>query len=200
MTDDLRSQLKKLDPMPPDVPTEPVTSPSSRDRLEHIMSTPTIEHRGTPPTRSRAPWYAAVAAVAVVAVAIGGVALLRDTGSAPEASAPLELTANAGDAMASCIQLSADILVDVPVAFEGTVTAVDGDVVTLEVDRWFTDGDATTVLVTAPAGLEALIGGIQFDQGATYLVSATDGVVNYCGYSGPSTPELRAIFEEAFPG
>jgi len=199
MSDDLRSELKKLDPMQPGVPTEPVTSASSRTRLEHIMSTPTIEKSETPPSRSRAPWYAAVAAVAVVAVAIGGVALLSNEETAPVATAPLELTANAGDVMASCIQLSADILVDVPVAFEGTVTAIEGDVVTLDVDRWFTGGDATTVVVTAPAGLEALIGGIQFDMGATYLVSATDGVVNYCGFSGPATPELTAIFEEAFP-
>jgi hypothetical protein len=87
-----------------------------------------------------------------------------------------------------------------PLAFEGTVTGVDGDVVTLDVDRWFKGGDATQVTITAPAGFEALIGGIEFDEGAQYLITATDGVVNYCGFSGPSTPEMRAAFEEAFPG
>jgi hypothetical protein len=200
MTDDLRAQLKKLDPMPPDVPTETVTSTSSRQRLEHIMSTPTIERPETPRTRSRAPWYAAVAAVAVVALAIGGAAILRNSDPEAEAAPPLELIASAGDTMASCIQLSADILADMPVAFQGTVTSIDGEVVTLDVDRWFTDGTATTVLVTAPAGLEALIGSVPFEQGGSFLVTATDGVVNYCGYSGPATPELTAIFEAAFPG
>jgi hypothetical protein len=34
--------------------------------------------------------------------------------------------------------------------------------------------------------------------GEQYLITATDGNVNYCGFSGPSTPELRSAFEEAF--
>jgi hypothetical protein len=29
-------------------------------------------------------------------------------------------------------------------------------------------------------------------------VSAFDGTVNYCGFSGESTPELRALYDEAF--
>jgi hypothetical protein len=200
MTDDLRSQLKKLDPMPPEVPTEPVTSESSRHRLEAIMSTPTIEKSQTPERRSRTPWYAAVAAVAVIAVAIGGTILATNSSDEVVAGPPLELTAGPGDAMASCLAVSAEFLVDMQVAFEGTVSAIEGEVVTLTVDRWFTEGDAATVVVTAPDGLEALIGGIDFQDGQQYLVTATDGVVNYCGYSGPSTPELTAIFETAFPG
>lgn len=199
MNDELRSQLKRLDPMRPDVPTESLTTPSSRARLEHIMSTPTIERPDQPTRRTRTPWYAAVAAVAVIAVAIGGVVSLSNDGS-PAASEPLTLTAGGGDAMASCIALSADILADMEVAFEGTVTDVAGPTVTLSIDRWFVGGDAEEVIVTAPAGLEALIGGITFEQGGSYLVSATSGVVNYCGYSGPSTPELTAVFEQAFPG
>ena len=27
----------------------------------------------------------------------------------------------------------------------------------------------------------------------------TDGVVNYCGFSGPATPELQALFDAALP-
>jgi hypothetical protein len=200
MNDDLRSQLKKLDPMPPDVPTEPVTSESSRTRMEHIMSSPTIERPEAPSKPSRTRWYAAIAAAAVVVVAIGGVALLSNNGSAPVASEPLTLSAGASDSMASCIMLSAEILADMDPAFQGTVTNIEGDVVTLSIDRWFTSGDATEAVVTAPAGLEALIGGIPFNVGDAYLITATDGVVNYCGYSGPVTPELTALFEEAFPG
>lgn len=200
MTDELRSQLRKLDPMPPEVPTEPVTSESSRHRLEAIMSTPTIEQQQAPERRSRTPWYAAVAAVAVIAVAIGGTLLATKSSDDVAAGPPLELTAGPGDAMASCMVVSAEFLADMQVAFEGTVTAIEGEVVTLDVDRWFTQGDAATVVVTAPDGLVALIGGIDFQDGQQYLVTATDGVVNYCGYSGPSTPELTAIFETAFPG
>lgn len=194
----LRTQLRAIDPMHPGVPTEPVTSESSRTRLEHIMSTPTIETREE--RSSRIPWFAAAAAVVVAAVAIGGIALLGSDDPEIAASPPLELTAGAHDALASCMQFDVATLAAMPVAFEGTVVAVEGDVVTLDVATWFTGGDAEQVRITAPAGLEALIGGISFEQGESYLVTATDGTVNYCGYSGPSTPEYRAAFEQAFPG
>jgi hypothetical protein len=46
--------------------------------------------------------------------------------------------------------------------------------------------------------MEALIGGIPFEVGDRYLISAQSGNVNYCGFSGQSTPELRAGFEAAF--
>jgi len=52
--------------------------------------------------------------------------------------------------------------------------------------------------LNAPQGLEALIGGIPFESGEQYLITAYDGQVNYCGFSGPSTPEFRASFVEAF--
>jgi hypothetical protein len=87
-----------------------------------------------------------------------------------------------------------------PLAFAGTATSVEGEVVTLTVDEWFVGGDAVTVRLLAPAGFEALIGGIAFEEGASYLVSATGGTVNYCGFSGESTPELVALYEEAFGG
>jgi hypothetical protein len=46
--------------------------------------------------------------------------------------------------------------------------------------------------------LQALIGGIEFESGGQYLISAEGGNVSYCGFSGPSTPEFRAAFVEAF--
>jgi hypothetical protein len=211
MSDDLRSRLKAIDPMSPDVPTEPVTSASSRRRLEQIMSTPIIDTPSDPasdpaasessPSRpsSTTPWFAAIAALVVVAVAIGAVALTRGD-EAATAGPPLELSGGVDDVMASCLAPSPDILRDMEVAFEGTVTAVDGEVVTLRVDQWFTPGDADVVTITAPAGMEALIGGVPFDVGGVYLVSATGGTVNYCGFSGPDSPELQALYDEAFFG
>ena len=50
----------------------------------------------------------------------------------------------------------------------------------------------------APAGLEALVGGIDFEVGEQYLITAADGVVNYCGYSAPATVDMVAAFDEAF--
>jgi hypothetical protein len=39
---------------------------------------------------------------------------------------------------------------------------------------------------------------VPFEAGGQYLITAYDGNVNYCGFSGPSTPELRSAYEEAF--
>ena len=129
-----------------------------------------------------------VATLAMVLAACGG-------GTDAE---PLELSAGGGDQMMSCLAFDPAVLADMPVAFEGTATAVEGDSVRLEVDRWFKGGDTDEVVLLAPQGLEALIAGIPFEVGGQYLVSATDGQVNYCGFSGESTPELLAGFEAAF--
>ena len=92
----------------------------------------------------------------------------------------------------SCLPFSVDILDDMEVAFEGTVRAVDADLLTLDVVTWYTGGDAEQVQITAPLGMEAFIGGIPFEVGGSYLVTASNGVVNYCGYTGVATPEFRA--------
>lgn len=184
--------------MPADVPTETVTSPQGRRRLEDIMSEPTPQekrHQGS----SRTPWYAAAAAALVAVVAVGVIAV-GSNNQEPAASAPLELTAGESDALASCIVMTPEIIAESEVAFAATATAVDGETVTLDVTEWFVGGDSDTVIVTAPAGFEALIGSVPFAVGDDFLVSATDGVVNYCGMSGLATPELQALYDAAFPG
>jgi hypothetical protein len=200
MTDELRNQIRKLDPMHPDVPTTPPT----RTRLEDIMAsttTPTPTPTRTPDTGSgRSRWYIAAAAAVAVAAAISLPALVGGSPGTSVAGPPLELSLGEGPGLASCLPFDTAILAGMPMAFEGTVTSVDGEQVTLTVDRWFRGGDAGTVELHAPAGMEALIGGIAFAEGEQYLVSATDGNVNYCGYTDASTPELRTAFEQAFPG
>jgi len=202
MTDELRQQLSKLDPMHPGVPTEPATTPSSRQRLERIMSLDTApRHAVDEGSPNRRLSTRVAAAIAVAAVAIGGIAFATtNRGADPGtlAGPPLELSLGASDSLASCIMFDVAILADMPLAFEGTVTAVDGKVVTLAVDHWYTSGDAAEVTLAAPAGFEALIGGISFVEGSSYLITATDGSVNYCGYSDLATPELRAAFDQAF--
>ena len=201
MTDELRNRLSRLDPMASDVPTEPVTTESSQQLLEDIMTTPNAEQPGSTGTPNKRPWLVAVAAAAVVIVVIGAVGLLtRDGGSDPVASGPpLELNAGGEDPMAMCIVFSVEELAKAPVAFRGTVTTVEGETITLDVDHWYKGGDAAQVILHAPAGMEALIGGMAFSEGTQYLITAYDGNVNYCGFSGETTPELQAAFEEAFP-
>ena len=198
--DELRQRLRRIDPVPEDVPVEAPTTTSSRQRLERIMETTKIgtEHPDPNPEPGRRRWLIAVAACALVVI---GVSVVAFGGSDDDSSGPpLELALGANDVMASCLAPSADILADMPVAFAATATASDGEIVTLEVDRWYTGGDAGTVELRAPSGMEALIDGFAFEVGEQYLVSATDGTVNFCGMSGAATPELQAMYDEAFPG
>jgi hypothetical protein len=202
MTDRFRERLARLDPMHPGVPVESVTTGSSQQLLEEIMSIPPVEQPGTETTPQRSKWLLGVAAAAVLVVAVGGaIALSGGNGGDPVASGPpMELSAGADDPMAMCIMFSVEELARMQVAFEGTVASVEGETVTLDVDTWYRGGDSAQVVLHAPAGMEALIGGIPFDVGSQYLVTAFDGNVNYCGFTGPSTPELKTAFEEAFAG
>lgn len=195
--EDLRSRLQKLDPTASGVEIKSVDEESSQKMLETIMS----QSAGSEGIRPA--WYL-VGAAAVAVVAFGAVTLLGG-GSPPDVVAnpdegAIELTVGAEDTLASCMALTPELLRDVPLAFAGTVTAVEGERATLAVDQWFVGGDAATVNLLAPSGFEALIGGIDFEAGKSYLVSAYDGVVNYCGFSGEETPELRAIYDAAFAG
>lgn len=151
-----------------------------------------------PVRRSRR--IAVLVATAVIAVAGGGALLATDlfAGSRPAQSLELQLP-DAGGAASMCIQFSVDDLARMTPAFAGTVTALTDDGAVLRVDRWYTGGDATEVRVRVPDDAHiALNGTIDFQQGRQYLITAADGMVNLCGYSGEATPELEAAFEAAF--
>ncbi len=163
------------------------------------MSTGTIERPPSTEPGRRNRRVLALVAVAAVAVVALIVAALLIGGNDPEPhAAPLELSLGESDALASCLAFDVATLAGMSPALEGTVTAKDGERITLAVDRWFTGGDAEEVALIGPHGLEALIGGIDFQVGKQYLITAESGQVNYCGYSGEATPEYRAAFEQAF--
>ena len=74
MNDELRDQLAGLDPMHSEVTTEDVTTTSSRELLEHIMSTPTMERPERELRPRRRAWYA----VATAALIVPSFAFLKD--------------------------------------------------------------------------------------------------------------------------
>lgn len=200
--DELRDRLAAADPA-----QRVSVNPIPDHLMEQIMTTttPTDSPTGSPaPARRARRWtLPALGGAAAAVAAVIGVATLGG-GNSPATATPLELTGAGDDAMASCLPFSVDILDDMVTAFEGTVTAVDGPTVTLDVDRWYNDGTgsaAESVIVNAPQGMEALIGGVPFEAGGSYLISAdADGNVAYCGYTVPATDDMRAAFAQAFPG
>ena len=198
--DPIRARLTGHDPLHRHPHIHPAEPPAHL--LEQIMNNSTVtneplttDHATTPRRhRRRRNW--------TLAGAVGGVAaagIVAFTGGSPATTTAMELSLGADDIMASCMPVSADILDDMPLAFAGTAVSVAGETVTLDVTDWYVGGDTDQVILTATVGMEALIGGIAFESGGTYLVSATDGVVNYCGYTGPALPELQAVYDAAFP-
>ena len=115
-------------------------------------------------------------------------------------SGSLSLTADGGTA-GKCAMPSAETLATFDTAFSGTVTDLDGGTATLEVDEWYAGDEAPTVTVESPSNeLRDLLMAVDFQEGRTYLVSATDSRVSLCGYTGEPTPELEAMYAEAFGG
>ncbi|HEY5663431.1 MAG TPA: hypothetical protein VIS05_05285 [Ilumatobacter sp.] len=153
-------------------------------------------------TRRRRGWMMVAGVAVAAAVTIATAAFVGDDGGddSQVAGPPLELSLGDGSVASSCIMFDVAYLADMSPAFAATATAVDGEVVTLDVDRWYAGGDASTVTLTGAAGSPALIDGFEFAVGEQYLITAADGTVNFCGYSGPATPELTAAFDAAFPG
>lgn len=206
MTDEMREQLKRLDPMHSGMPVESLATPSSQTRLEKIMNTPVIDKAATETVSSvgtaRRPAWKLVAGIAAAAVvALGSAAIInsaRSDGGSEVASTPLELSLGDSNSLSSCIVFDVALLAEMSPAFAATATAIEGDTVTLTVDRWYAGGDADTVVLRGAVGSPALIDGFEFQVGQQYLITAAEGNVNFCGYSGLATPELTAAFEAAF--
>jgi hypothetical protein len=94
-------------------------------------------------------------------------------------------------------------------ALDGTIAAIDvpaGDdrptLVTLRVDRWFKGGSGTSVtlkIYARPGVVSIEDGGFPLQEGARVLVSGDGDFIWDCGgFSGPYTPELASLFDEAF--
>lgn len=201
MTDELEQRLRAADPVPPTVPLDRARSPRARTLVEHIVTDPAA--LDTEPTHRPPRWPLFAAAAAAVALVGVAVVIVSDDDDAPVAADALALTLAPEDITQMCIEVTPETLGDpaVELAFAGTVTAVDGAQATLAVDTWYRGGDAEVVTVTAPdESSTALLGGVTLDEGSSYLISASDGAVRSCGQSGPSSPELEALFAEAFGG
>jgi hypothetical protein len=216
--DPLRERLARRDPVPADVPVDPVDGLAARALLESVMNSPlTSGHTGTDAQhgaaaddlagrrsrRSRPLLLAAAAVVLAAGVGVGIQAVQggdgSDVGGRPAPAPAVTLALPAADPLtAICTPFDPAALATQPVAFAGTVTTVADGKVTLKVDRWYRGGASATVELTVPPGFSAALDGVDFTLGKKYLVSANDGVVGSCGSSGEATPELTAIFDRAF--
>ncbi|MDX3077652.1 hypothetical protein ACIP98_34010 [Streptomyces sp. NPDC088354] len=202
--DELLARMRAIDP----ARTSEAPSPDPQLLLEATVTadtrvSPTEQSAGGESRRRFLPIAVGAALLVVVAGLTWGVTS-RDTPPSPSAAATPAapaLTLTVPDAPAAkCAPVTVDLLRGVQTAFEGTATAVKGDRVELGVDRWYRGSGPTTVRLTSDAKLAQLLSGAEFAVGRHYLVAANDGRVTLCGSTAEATPQLRALYEQAYTG
>lgn len=203
----LRALLGQADPARSLAPADPDGLAGLLLEIQEDSMSTDLETRPETAAGRRGPltWVAAAAAVAVIggggafaAMSLGGDDPLPQAAPAGE---PVVVTLDAPTPVAAkCAVVTPELLAGAEIAFAGTVTSVEGDVVTLTPTETYAGQTADEIEVV---GLSqdlrpALEGMLDFQVGSTYLVSATGGQVSACGFSGPVSPQLEQIYDAAF--
>jgi hypothetical protein len=208
---DLREQLRALDPAASLRPADPAgvarlleDAMSDHHDSEHPETRATGVHE-----RSRLTWLVAAAAVLLIA-GVGAFVLIdrgaddvpvADPDGSSDAPTVTTLAAPPGAGAGRCAVPTAAILAQQELAFDGVVEAITDGVVTLTPTMFYAGEPTDVVQVEAPPeALQLLILSVEFEVGQRYLVSANEGQVGVCGFSGPWSPRLEQLFVEAFPG
>jgi hypothetical protein len=187
-------RLRAADPIRADeVPDASLARVSARIQ-EHIVTD--IQHTSTvaPSRRSFAVFGGLVAA--------GALALAVALGSGFGVQAPIAPTDNpgAGGGVASCLAYDPASLPTFEIVFDGTVTAVDGDQVTFDVNEGW-KGAEGSITLTAPDVDPALVGpSPEFAVGGRYLVTAAGSTINACGYTLDYDAATASDWAAAFAG
>jgi hypothetical protein len=211
----LRALLAQSDPARSLAPADPrglarLLLHTQEDTVSNDLDIRTDLPQQTTELRRRGPLAWLVAAAAVATIAGGGyaaVSSMQDSTTVEQAGPstspvddPVVVTLQVPTTVpAKCAVPTPELLAGAEVAFAGTVTAIDGDVVTLSPTETYAGESADEIeLVGLGPDIRALAGQPEFVVGGTYLVSATDGQISACGFSGVATPELQNLYDLAF--
>ncbi|MDQ7991845.1 MAG: hypothetical protein AAGC63_01575 [Propionicimonas sp.] len=197
---DLRAVLRSADPAASLTPLE-------HDRITRMVNTTSSQPAGAPGA-SRRPRRRPVLLGLAGAAGVAAAAFAVVSALTPAATAATRIALPAGDggmAAGSCLAISPESLAPLPLAFQGAVQKVTGDVVTLEVTHVFRGEPGSTVEIEQPDLTAGDFSAFDFAVGQDYLIAAGDLdpaqpelEVALCGLSGPTSPELRAVYEKAF--
>jgi hypothetical protein len=195
-------RLRAADPVHADeVPDASLARVSARIQ-EHIVTD--IQHTSTA-APNRRPFALlgglAVAGALALAIAFGSNLGAPAPGGGPIAANPTPSeNPGAGGGMASCLMYDPATLPTFDIVFDGTVTAVDGDQVTFDVNEGWKGADGSITL-TAPDTSVALLGEMpDFKVGGRYLVTAAGSNINACGYTLDYDADTAAAWAAAFGG
>lgn len=194
MSDDQRidplDELRRSDP----VQSSPAPS-DSKARVWARIQEATMDNP-RPERSRRMAWPAGIAAAAVAGVA--AVALLLNPGA--PAPAPSD---DPGTGIGSCVEVySPEAVTSRDFAFDGTLTAIDGDQATFMVNEAFSgepaSGSAVTLTASGMSGTStSSAGGPTLTVGERYLVAGDDTFVWACGFTQPYDESVAAQWREA---
>lgn len=167
----------------------------SKARVWARVEEATMEPGAQSVPRKRPAWaLGGLAAAAVAAVVV--IAVLANSG----AGTPVP-TSDPGTAIGSCVEsYSLETLANRGLAFDGTVTAVEGEQVSFAVNEAFAGISSETVTLTASGMTGTAItsaGGPNLAVGERYLVAGEDDFAWACGFTQPYDPDVAADWAEA---
>lgn len=196
--DDLRARLRAADPARS-------LEPLDDDRITRMVNlttsspTPSGSPRRAPRRRLL---FGLAGATGLTAAVLAAVSVLSPTATS---ATRLVMPVDGGGAAGSCVGVLAEYLDDFPMAFEGRATSVSEDEATLEVTDVFRGEPGSTVVIELPELSDGDYSGFAIDAGGDYLIAVldsglpqADSQIALCGFSGPASPDLRAVYEEAF--
>lgn len=215
MTDpvnDAFAALRRADPAPVASSADPAATAAQLEEI--IMTAQTERPEGTStgaagaspsPRLPQRRWIAVGALVTAVAAVVGVAVLAGDDGSAPLA-AP-STTAVPGPVtpggLGMCVATyDLTTLADRELALDGTVAAIDGDHLTLAVNRWFRGGDGDHVTLEGASGFSGLTanGDLTLAVGDRVLVAGDGGFAWSCGFTQAYDPAVAADWAKVLGG
>lgn len=132
-------------------------------------------------------------------VAAPGTVAAGPTRTEPGDSPVLNLSAGGlSNHAAACPKVDSTLIASDPIVFKGVVTVHREGYVEFEVEQAYAGVSAKVVTLTATQSVDFWLGPVHWEVGSHYLVTAAAGVVNFCGETGKATPELQAVFDQAF--
>ena len=146
-----------------------------------------------------AQWSIALSGIGVVAVFVAAITIGGDAAPSPPTG-----SGDGGGEAGMCIQYSLAELQARDFAFDGIVTALNGDQATFAVNTAFWGIEGSSVTLTAGIGMTsesgiALDGGPLLVVGDRYLVSGDDVFAWSCGYSLAYDPAVAAEWAAVAP-
>jgi hypothetical protein len=201
--DDMRALERLRTANPVDLVGLPESdSPQARALFEEITMSTAPEPPVLKPMKPRRPRMLALAAAgATFTVAAVAAAALMLGGANEPAPIAVDDPGAAGGSMLMCVEIySLETLAARQVAFDGTLTSIDGDMLTFEVNEAFRGVDGDTVTIgggDVVAGDPALVGGPSLQVGDRALVAGDGEFAWGCGFTQAYDEAVATSWREA---